>query len=107
MIRIAFNLRRAPFVAFNKNSHRVGAERHHRRVLLRLAENQSVRLLYIGNDVLFGSPSASGHSGQRHRSSHQFQEVAAINGFIPFGGSAGKFTVQKILKMRIAGKFFN
>ena len=107
MIGIALNFRRAPFVAFHENADRIGTEGHHRRILLRLAQNQSVGLSYIWNDVLFGSSAATGHSGQRHRSSHQLQEVAAVNRFIPFGGSAGKFTVQQILKMRIAGELFD
>ncbi len=107
MIGIAFNFRRAPFVAFHENADRIGTEGHHRRILLRLAQNQSIGLFDIWNDVLFGSSAATSHSGQRHRSSHQLQEVAAVNGFIPFGGSARKFTMQQILKVRIAGKFFN
>ena len=95
MIRVAFDFRWAPFVAFHQQADGIGAKRHRRGIKLRLAESHPIGLLDVRYDNLFRSAAATGKTGKRQRSRHQLQEIAAVDGVVPFRRRlAGKFTMQ-------------
>ncbi len=53
MIWIALNICGPPLVAFDQHADRIRPEGHRGGVKLRLAKNQSIRLLHVRNNVLF------------------------------------------------------
>ena len=54
----------------------------------------------------FVGAAASRQACQRQRRTHQLQEIAAVDGIIPFRSLARKFAVQQSLKMRIIRQLF-
>ena len=52
MLRISFNFRWAPFMAFYQHAQRIAPKGHRRRILLRISQHHAFRLLYVRNDVL-------------------------------------------------------
>ena len=78
MIGIALDLRRPSHMTLDKNAGGRSPERHRAGEEERLAGDEILRLIDVGDD-LFRRPIARRHAGQRHRSAHQLHEVAAIH----------------------------
>ena len=107
MVGVPFNFGRAPLMTLDEQTHGIGSKRHGRRIKPGLSLNQAIRLLDVGNDILFRRATASGQTSQRQRGSHELQEIAAVHRIVPFRGRlAGKFAVEQVFKARIARQFF-
>jgi len=95
----------APFVAFNKECPCVGNRKGSSRTVAACPRINPSRLLYIGNDVLFGVRPHPAIPASAIESSHQLQEVRGDQRFIPFGGSAGNSHAEDRSKCGIASTF--
>ena len=64
----------------------------------RLAEDEVLGLLDVGEDRLVGLLGASSKPGQRQRRTHHLEEPAAADRIHPFAGLAGKFALQHLVE---------
>ena len=85
MRRIAFDLGRAPEVAFDQHTARIAAQRHCRGEKKRLPGNELLRRVHVGHDRLLRRPAAR-RAGERPGGGHQLEETAAIEPFVLGGG---------------------
>ena len=106
MIGIPSDIGGPAFVAFHQYADGVRAERHGGGVKLRLAQNQPVRLFHIRNNVVFRGFAAARQTRKRQRSGHQLQEIAAIDGIIPFRSLTRKFAMEQLFKLRVFRELF-
>src|SRR5262249_23471982 len=83
VIRITFNFGGTAFVAFHEQANRIATEGHGRSVKRRAAEDHAVRLLHVGNNVVFVGTAAAREAGERERRTHELEKFAPINRFIP------------------------
>ena len=84
MIGVAFDLGRTTFVAFHQQTDRVCAKRHRRGIELWLPEGHPIGLLDVRHDVLLRSAAAPGKARKCQRCRHQLQEIAPVDGVVPF-----------------------
>ena len=73
--RVAFDLRRAPFVALDEQANRRPAQRHRGREKQRPARDQLFRLTDVRNDLLERLACAGRDARERHRCAHQLEEL--------------------------------
>src|ERR1700722_6658226 len=106
MIGIALDIGGPAFVAFDQYADGIGSERHRGGVILRLAENQPLRLSYIGDDVFFRSLATAREPGKGERGGHQLQEIATVDRLIPLRSLTRKFAMEQLFELRIVGEFF-
>lgn len=106
MIGIAFDFGGTSFVAFHEDANRIGAKRHGGGIEIWFTKHHAVRLLHIRHDVRFIGAAAARQACKRQRCTHQLQEIAAIDGIIPFRSLARKFAVEQILEMGVIRKLF-
>ncbi len=106
MIGIAGNVGRPAFVAFHQQPVGVRPEGHHRRKKQRLAQDHAVRLLHVRHDIRLHVRFAPGKPRERQRRRHQLQEIAPVDGFIPFRSLPRKFAMQQLLEVRIFRQLF-
>ena len=105
MIRVAFDFRRATFMAFHEQADGIRTKRHGRGIKLWLAGDQSIGLLDVRYDVLFRCATAAGEACKRQRCRHQLQEIAPVDGVIPLRRRLSwKFAMQQLFKLRITGE---
>src|SRR5262245_13041929 len=79
MVGIPFDFRQPSFIALDQQADRVRPKRHRHSIKLWLAEDHSIRLLDVRNDVLLGGLPASRKPGKRERRSHELQKVASVD----------------------------
>ena len=103
--RIAFDLRRPSFVAFDEQTGGDAADRHRGRVEKRSARNELFGLPDVGNDLLGRLPRTRGDASERHRCAHQPQERAPRNGIRDRFDFRREFVVEPLLKSRIVRAF--
>src|SRR3989442_2021859 len=107
MVGIALDLRRPPFMAFHQQTNRVSPKWHGGSIKPRLAQDNAVRLLDLGDDVLFRRPPATTKTLKSQRRSHQLQEIAPVYRFVPLRRRLTReFFVEQFLKVRIVRKLF-
>jgi hypothetical protein len=104
VIGIAFDLRRAPLVAFDEQPGRHAAERHRGRVVLRSTRDLVFRLPHVRHDQLGGLRRARGpDAGQRERRAHQLEKGSPADRVEPLRRVLRKFAVEVFLELRCIG----
>ena len=105
MLRIAFDLGRPSFVAFDEKTGGDAAKRHCGRKEKWLARDDLFRLADVRHDLFLGLARARSQAGERERGAHEFQEGPALdrigNGF----DLRRKLVVQTLSERRVAGQF--
>jgi hypothetical protein len=104
--RVALDLRRPPFVAFDKQPGCRTAERHRRREEQRHARNQFFGLADVRDDLLGRLARACRDAGERHRGAHQLEERPARDWVGDCLDLRRKLVVKMFLKSGILCAFF-
>ena len=102
MERVAFDLRRPSFVAFDEHARCDAANRHRRRVEERPARHKAFGLTHVRQNFFRRLPRARRDAGERDRRAHQFEERPPSHGIGDRLDLGGKFVGESILERRIA-----
>ena len=108
MLGIAFNFSGTSGVAFSDHTMSESAERHRGGIVERLAGNDFFGLSDVRNYffVRRSRSRAAAAGGERDRCGHHFQKIAAVDGVKPKGRMAGRFFLQKLLKLGTVRELF-
>src|SRR5581483_6797219 len=109
MLRIAFDLCGAKFVALHQQRNAASRERHRGRKEFWNSRNEIFGLANVRNDRFRGLTCASGESSERHRSAGELEKIAAreaIFGAIEFGNAGGELAFEKLFETGFVDQLF-
>ena len=99
MRRVAFNLRRPSFVAFDEQPGRAAAEGHRGGVKQRPAWNDVFGLAHVRKNLLGRLARAAGHARQRERRPHQFQKRSPLDRVEGLGQPRRKLVADELVEV--------
>ena len=100
MVGIAVHLDRPERVRLHQHRNRARGERMRRRKIHRLAQDQVLGRLHVGEDRLVRLLGASGQPGQRQRRAHHLQEAAPADRIHPLTGLPRELALQHLVECR-------